>query len=791
MGNMPTYEELEKRIQELEKVQSEFIREQKSLKESQTRFQLLYDRAPLAYQSLDESGNFIVVNTSWLNILGYKREEVIGKPFADFLHPDWKDHFKENFPRFKAVGEVLGVEFEMVKKDGSLILVSFHGKIGKDTLGNFQQTHCIFQDITQRYKTEMELQKTKRLLDDSQKIGKTGGWEVNPTTGDSFWTDNQYRLFGYEPGEIKNRQQFFMEKIVHPDDRKRMSDLFQRVFEKKQEISTEYRVVRKDGKERIIYAVVVPEYDEYTGHILRIYGSNLDITERKLSEEVLRKEKEFTDLAMDSQRDTFFLFDPKTGKAIRWNRAFSNISGYSDDEIAKNKAPNAYYSPEDLKRAEKFIADVLEKGFGQIELNLICKNGHLIPTEYNVSVITDDKDQPKYFISVGRDVTERKQLQAQLAQALKMEAIGTLAGGIAHDFNNILGIIIGNAELAFDTVPEWNPASQNLGEIKTACLRARDVVRQLLSFSRKTEQLKKPIQVNDIISESMKLLRASIPATIDIKVNIPDKSQTIEADATQIHQVLINLCTNASHAMEKSGGELIVTVSKLIVDEKTSLVFGGIHTGPYICLEVSDTGVGISPAVKKKMFDPYFTTKEIGKGTGMGLAVVLGVVETHNGGIAVKSQPGKGTSVKVVFPIVKEQEAVSIQPSRKLLKGKETILLIDDEKAIIKMERQMLERLGYTLVTSTAPDEALKLFSQNPSRFDLIITDMTMPKMTGDTLAKKMIKIRPDIPVILCTGFSEKINGEASIKMGIKKYIEKPIKLKQIAKMIRDVLDDN
>jgi PAS domain S-box-containing protein len=412
-----------------------------------------------------------------------------------------------------------------------------------------------------------------------------------------------------------------------------------------------------------------------------------------------------------------------------------------------------------------------------------------------IPVFSKDSELEKVIVNFI-DITALKQaeeekdrLASQLRQAAKIEAVGTLAGGIAHDFNNILGIIVGNAELAMDDVSEWNPARNNLKEIKTASMRAKNVVRQLLSFSRKSEQEKRPIKIHTIIKESVQLLRASIPSSVEFRSNIPTDLATIMADPTQIHQVAINLGTNAAHAMEENGGILEMSLDEVELDEGSSAGYLHVNSWPYIQLTVSDTGCGIDPEIKDRIFDPYFSTKEVGKGSGIGLAVVHGIVKDHDGSISVSSEPAKGTTVKVLFPVINEMPAQENVTFEELPKGKENVLFVDDEKALTKMGQQVLERLGYKVEVSNNPVEALERIRSNPNRFDLVITDMTMPQMTGDKLVKEILKIRSDMPIILCTGFSEKINRDSAGSIGIRKYIEKPLDKRELSIVIREVLD--
>ena len=411
-------------------------------------------------------------------------------------------------------------------------------------------------------------------------------------------------------------------------------------------------------------------------------------------------------------------------------------------------------------------------------------------------VMRDESGAPIKVMGLIQDITQQKKaekammnLERQLRQSHKMESIGTLAGGIAHDFNNMLGIILGNTELAMDNVPKWNPARENLDEVRKACMRAKDVVRQILAFSRKSETEQKPFNIGLVVAESLKLLRASIPTSIHIRQDIAADPAEILGDPTQIHQVMINLCTNAAHSMENDGGVFEVTLANTEIDEDTASRYPELHPGSHVQLVVSDTGDGISPEAIDRIFDPYFTTKDVGKGTGLGLSVVHGIVNSHHGGISVASTPGKGTTFTLLFPALQGETMDEPKVFQKLPTGKERILFVDDEDVMAKLNQQRLERLGYTVMAKTDPSEALRFFRSHPDQIDLVITDMTMPHITGDKLAQEILKIRSDMPVILCTRYSNRISEASVLALGIRKYIEKPIEIETLARSVREVLD--
>ncbi|MFA6284444.1 MAG: response regulator [Desulfurivibrionaceae bacterium] len=389
-----------------------------------------------------------------------------------------------------------------------------------------------------------------------------------------------------------------------------------------------------------------------------------------------------------------------------------------------------------------------------------------------------------------REEEEKSGLEAQLRQAQKMEAIGTLAGGIAHDFNNILAAILGYTELAKQKMTPESEPDHCLAEVLKATYRAKELVQQILAFSRKGEQEMKPLRIQSVVKEALKLLRASIPASIDIQQRIAPDCKAILADPTRIHQIILNLCTNASHAMEAKGGTLSVLLENTALGEEDALAHG-LAPGDYVLLVVSDTGHGMGKEVLDHIFEPYFTTKEQGKGAGMGLAIVHGLVKAIGGKIFVASTLGQGTTFRIFFPQVlaragedapRETPAISVP-------GSERIFVIDDEQAIVAMEKIALERLGYQVQLFADSEEALAAFLANPQGCDLVVTDQTMPHLSGLDLAKAFLAIRPDLPIILSTGYSSQASEEDAVRAGIRRFIMKPVNISQLAAVIREILD--
>jgi PAS domain S-box-containing protein len=506
-------------------------------------------------------------------------------------------------------------------------------------------------------------------------------------------------------------------------------------------------------------------------------------------EAALKESEEKYRRLFELESDAIFLIEDKTGIILEVNLTASRMYGYSRDEL--------------LHMNERDLSIAVENHTQPHNGNSISisvfyhrrKDGTVFPVEISVTCLSwQGKD---VRISAVRDVTERinaeeerTKLEAKLSQAQKMEAIGTLAGGIAHDFNNVLGIIVVNSELAMYDTPEGSQAHESLEEIMKACLRARDMVRQILAFSRKDEARTKPIMITSIVKESIKLFRSSMLADIDVIQDIRSESDIIMADPTQIHQILMNLYSNAAYVLKGTGGTITIAMDNIdLLEGRNMAEYPGLIPGKYLRISVSDTGKGIPPDILDRIFDPYFTTKKFGEGTGMGLAIAHGIVKSHGGAITVESELGKGTAFKVLFPVIEANIRLDDEYEMFCPSGTERILFVDDEKPISDAMNLMLTRLGYKVTSRTDSFEALKLFRENFKSFDLMITDLVMPHMTGLELSKEVSSIRPDMPIILCTGYSETINDEMTSQAGIRYRTTKPLVMSEMANIIREALD--
>ncbi len=524
-----------------------------------------------------------------------------------------------------------------------------------------------------------------------------------------------------------------------------------------------------------------------------------EVEERRQAEAALRKSEQETRQYLDVASVGFVALDNE-GNITLINKRGLEILGYRQEELIGRNWFKTCVSDKSRKDVLDVFHRLMRGEIETVEYNentVLTKEGKKRNIFWHNSILRNSSGEITGVLSSGEDITDRiqaeqekKKLEAHLQQAQKMESIGTLAGGIAHDFNNILFPIFGYLEMILDETPENSPLRGHLEEVFNGAKRARDLVKQILAFSNQSDNELKPLKTQHVIKEALKLIESSLPSTIEITQNIKSDCELVFADPTRIHQIVMNLITNAYHAMEETGGKLTVNLKEveLALEE---LKDPAMTPGKYVCLTVTDTGTGMDQAVIDRIFDPYFTTKVEGKGTGLGLAVVHGIVKSHGGHSSVYSEPGKGTEFHVYLPVInKHPETAKVETDAPIQKGTERILLVDDQDIIVQMEKQKLERLGYHATVRTSSVEALEAFRANPDTFDLVITDMTMPNMTGDKLAGEIMKIRSDIPVILCTGFSEMMSKEKAEALGIKGFLMKPVVMKDLSNMIRKVLDN-
>ena len=797
MHNERLMEKLSKNMKKLEE-------EHDKLQKSEERLRSIFEHSAVGIVDTDNNYRVIHVNGALCKMLGYSRDELLEKTLMNIMHSDDYENNKDHIDQI-AEGKYSNFQLEnrYIHKNGDLIWGLANVFLVQDSQGNICCVTTQIQDITERKRAEIELKRRTHDLGERVK-------ELNCLYGIAELVEKEGssldEILQGTVNLIPSSWQFpevTCACIVLEGVRLYETDS----YKKSRWIQSAHIKVRGKniGSVEVYYLEKRPKAEE--GPFLKEERSLINaiaerlgrIVERKQAEKALRITEERYVLAVEAVNDGLWDRDFETGN-IYFSPRWTEMLGYEDNEL-----PN---------RREEWIERVHPDDYARVmgEMNnyfngnapcylsehrLRHKDGSYRWVMAKGAMVRDKEGNPTRFVGSHTDITDRKKaeekrrsLEAQLRQAQKMETLGTLAGGIAHDFNNILTPIMTYSEMVLEDIPADSPNRDDIGHIIKAAERAKELVKQMLTFSRHNEQERLPVEIKLIVNEVITLLRPILPTTIEIRESIGTDCGTVLADPGQIHQVLMNICTNAAHAMQDEGGVLKVSVETVKVDTEFTARHLNLQPGEYVRLSIGDTGHGMDKETKERIFDPFFTTKGIGEGTGLGLSVVHGIVLNHEGEINVESTPGEGATFHVFLPLFDGDLKWNVDTSdRTTPKGKEHILFVDDEVEIVSMGGKILRRLGYEVTESCDGIEALKEFSTNPEKYDLIITDYTMPKMTGLHLTREVRNIRPDIPIIIISGYNEKITPENIQKLGISEYVVKPFTIHRLGTTIRRVLD--
>jgi PAS domain S-box-containing protein len=767
--------ELRQRITELEASTAQNEQQISGLIADQERLRRLFENAPLSYQSLDVDGCFMEVNRAWLSLLGYTRQEVIGKWFGDFLGPHDQEAFRHRFPCFKRDGAVNGVEFEMLHKDGTTVTVMFNGQIGYNVDGSFRQTHCIMQDVTARKQAEEEIADLAKFPSE------------NPHPVLRVASDGRI-IYANTAGKKMLEEQ--------PEtDLAQASPRWREVLTKVLEFDSPTELEEQSG-DRILSLVFAPVVD--SGYV-NIYGH--DITERKRAEEARRESGERYRTLVDRNPHGIQEIDV-SGTIIFANEAHHRMYGYESGQGLIGRS----------------IIDFLASESQRIELS-----GHLAllvkdqppPIPYYQTILTtqgverdievvwnylrDADGCVTGFMSVLTDITERKRaeeerraLEAQIQHAQKLESLGVLAGGIAHDFNNLLMAILGNADLALTDLSRVSPVRENLLEIKKASQRAAELAKQMLAYSGKGKFVIELLDLSEVVEEMAHILEVSVSKKAILKYNFADNLPPFEGDATQVRQVIMNLITNASEAIGDRSGIISISVGAMQADRtylRETYLDENLPEGMYVTLEVADTGCGMDDETRGKLFDPFFTTKFTGRGLGM--AAVLGIVRGHSGAVKIYSEMGKGTTMRVLFPAVEGKIAAMAKRADAVAdwRGSGTVLLVDDEETVRAVGAMMLKRLGMTVIPASDGREAVDIFAHRSDEIDCVILDLTMPHMDGEQAYRELRRIDPEVHVIMSSGYNEQDVTQRFVGKGLAGFIQKPYELEKLVAILRKTLE--
>jgi PAS domain S-box-containing protein len=770
-------------------------RTEEALLQSEEFYRGMFENASIGITRVSLDGIYREVNPAMTRILGYSAAELTGRPVADFTYPDdlgRRAHFLSDLIEGRIVsGEQ---ERRFVHKNGSVVWTLITASVQRDQSGKPLYFISLVQDITDRKMAEEALRKSQDRYRTLVKSAPIGIFTTSSSGQPLAINLAMARILGCisEEEALERYADLANSLYVQPERRNEFMRQL-RASDRVENFEYEARAVAGRNIWLNMNARIAnrTEDDSFT-----IEGFTTDITERKLADEKLREtEKKYRELA-ESLPQVIFEVD-SNGNLIYLNHTGHVLFGYTPEDFAKGFSVLEAFIPEDRERvAHDINLNIEGQRLGRQDYTALKKDGTKFPVGVHAGRVMSGQTATCLrgilidLTETQRADAEKKKLETQLRQAQKMEAIGSLAGGIAHDFNNILSVIIGNAEILKMTDISFS-GNNEVDQILAASNRARDLVRQILAFSRQGEQQKILMSLKPVVRETIEFLRASIPTSIQLKHYINPDVGTIMADPTQMQQVLMNLCTNAAHAMEKDGGVLKIELDNIQLSEKDKVIDPEAEPGNYIRITVSDTGHGIPQEMLPRIFDPYFTTKGPDKGTGLGLAVLHGIVRTHGGIVKVYSEVGKGTVFHVLLPkaagVVKKEE----KPEQGLPIGTERILVVDDEIHLLEMYKRMLGLIGYQIDTRSSPFEAIEALRSNPLKYDLLITDMTMPQMNGYNLAKKIMELRPDLPVILCTGFSDQINEEKARSAGILAFLLKPVLFHDLANTLRKALDES
>ncbi|MFH0995035.1 MAG: PAS domain S-box protein [Pseudomonadota bacterium] len=763
-------------------------RSQAALRDSEVRYRELVENANSIILRMDAQGTITYFNEFAQRFFGFQEEELLGRHVIGTIVPPTDSSGRDMVAMvdriFQDPAAYPNIENENICRNGERVWIAWTTKPVFDEAGKLREILCIGNDITALKRAK---DANASLLSFQNEMLDTAAVWINTLDMDgnvTFWNHAAERISGYFKNEVRGHNAIW--EWLYPDPAYR-AGIFSKAMEiirKNERVEHFETLIRcKSGAWCTISWHSNNLMDEY-GKAVGSIAIGVDITERKRNEE----ERTLLSTVIEQAEENVLITDHRR-TIIYINPAFERSSGYHCDELKgqKLKTLRSDQHDEDFYQTTKEILDR-----GQVWMGVIInkgKGGINFEIEGTISPIRNTSGAITHFVAVGRNMNRFRRLERELHQAQKLDALGTLAGGIAHDFNNVLTAIMGLIEMEALDAGEGSRSHERMAQALSACCRARDLIKQILAFSRQSDHQRKPIEMGSIVEDAVKMLRASIPTTIDIRFASQDGQSVIVGDPTQIHQVIVNLCTNAAHAMRDTGGILKVSLDHVEIDAVEAAEHLDQQPGTYVRLVVGDTGHGMDRKTLDRIFEPFFTTKAPGEGAGIGLSVVHGIAKSHGGRIAVYSEPGEGSNFEILFPRTDNVSASVDKPKTGIRGGTERIFLVDDEEILIDVVTAMLKILGYEVVSAKGSRDALQLFQSQCDRFHLVITDLTMPEMTGLELAAEMLRIRGGIPIILSTGFTSAELREKAMAMGIREVMMKPFVLQELAQTVRRILD--
>jgi len=801
-----------------------------ALKEAEKKYRSIFQDVPVGIYRTTPDGQIIDANPALVSMLGFSSLQELQERNLEQIDQSENDYRRQEFKaNLERNGELLGVESIWPAAENERIIVRENARLIRRKSGQPLYYDGTAENITKRKQAEEELLESERQYRALFEESPIPLWEEDFSLVKEKMDllkqqgVKDFRKFFDEHPEKVNKYVGlvkilkFNKAVLELHEAKSRDDLLKGLYtvftEKAFNIFKEELIAISEGRTKCEFEtigrtltgkeknvqlnwVVVPGYEET---MEKVYVSTIDITERNLAEKALRESETKYRTLFEKSADALLII--KGGKFVDCNSATVDMLGYTNkkellethpSQLSPEKQPDGRIS---FEKANEMMSIAFDRGSHRFEWDHQRQNGEVFPVEVLLTSIPFEEG--KFLHVVWRDKTERKlaeeekrKLEKRLRRTQKLETIGTLAGGIAHDFNNILTPILGHTDMIISDLSEADPLRQNLNPVLIAANRAKDIVEQILLFSKQIEKERHPLSPHLIVREALKLLQSSTPTTIDIVPIIDSSCGKVMADATQIHQVVVNLCTNAWHAMEEKGGILTIELIQVEVNGEDAKLYTNLKEGAYARLTVQDTGDGMCESTIDRIFEPFFTTKAVDKGTGLGLSVVHGIVQNHKGDIFVHSEQGSGTVFEVYLPVIKTVlESKEEKPDQISTGGFESILVVDDDDMVGNILKQMLEKLGYTIDFYNKSKKALNHFQKNPHGYDLLISDLTMPDFTGIGLSEQIQKTHPGFPIIIMTGFGDMLFGVNQQRYGIKKVLKKPIMLDELASAIREALE--
>ena len=734
----------------------------------------------------DLHGRYLLINSTGAALLKRPIDEILGKTDSELSMNEAHPLFCELDDEVvrKRAPKSFEVDVENTGAVSRTLLVT--KEIIAQTEEGFEGLLCIARDITYRKAAELTIQEREKryraIMDNAIDL-------IAEVDGDAtflYVSPNFQEVLGYAPQTLLGSNIF---TLVHPEDRSEVIQEFTQGMRISGSGRAIYRYRHHNGEYR---------WFESTGRMFQTALGELrgvvvsrDITQRKETEKALEE----LNFALTHATPGISTLNSE-GRFLQVNEAYAEPFGYTPEGLL-GQSWKITVHPDDHAIALAALEVMRATGTGEFESRAVRKDGSIFYMQVVMVSGMNKADGNDHFHCFMRDVTERKQMEMvlresdqKLQQVQKMEAIGNLAGGIAHDFNNILGAILGYSELALAQAPKEPRLISYLEEVVAAGQRAKELVKQILAFSRRSDQEREAVDLNVLVKDALKMVRATLPATIEIQSTFSDDSAVVFADPTQIHQVLMNLCANAEHAMRENGGMLTLSLTAIDITENTTSTVPQLKPGSYLQLTIQDSGHGMPFQVLDRIFEPFFTTKGLGEGTGLGLAVVHGIIVGHGGNISVVSEVGHGTKFTILFPRL--DVVLPLKPEKVLEwpKGTGTVLFVDDEEVLAHWGEQVLSHLGYSVIPKTNPHEAVELFQRQPDQFDVVVTDQTMPTMNGEAFARALLNIRQDIPIVLCTGFSYTMSAEKARELGLKGFLMKPVNGAVLANTLKEITEE-